>query len=170
MILSGSVVAQRVFFDAGEVDDVVEVQLPTIEFATTEVKGAGTSGTLNLPTTGQINPMTVTITQRSISKNAINLAMPGQHTLELRFIKDAKTSDGQMIPQGTKIFLTVYTVKFDPGKLAVGNTMDGSIEYSASRYRIVIEGEEVLLVDILNRIFKVNGTDYNAVINQKLGY
>lgn len=168
MILSGSVIAHKVFEDGVEVDDNVSVQLPSIEFGTTEIKGAGVLGSFDMPSTGQLNAMTYSMSQRSINKNSINLSRPGQHNNELRFVKDARTSDGQQIPEGTKIFFTGLFKKFDPGKVEEKATMDGSIEYEVIRYRIVINGVEVLLIDKINYIYKVNGIDYMESVRAAL--
>lgn len=169
MILSGSVIAHKVFEDGVEIDDNVSVQLPSIENGTTEIKGAGILGSFDMPSTGQLNAMTFSMSQRSINKTSISLSTPGQHNIELRFVKDARTSDGQQVPEGTKIFLTGLFKKFDPGKVEEKATMDGSIEYEVTRYRIVIAGEEVLLIDKLNYIYKVNGVDHMESIRAALG-
>ncbi|HEX9061999.1 MAG TPA: phage major tail tube protein [Clostridia bacterium] len=168
MILSGSVIAHKVFDDGIDIDDNVSCQLPKVEFGTTEIKGAGILGAFEMPSTGQLNAMAFSLTQRSINKNSINLSRPGQHNIELRFVKDARTSDGQQIPQGTKIFLTGLTKSFDPGKVEENATMDGSIEYEVLRIRIIIAGEEVLLIDKINYIYKVNGKDYMEGIREAL--
>jgi uncharacterized protein len=160
MILSGSVIAHRFFDDNAEVGDNVSCQLPSIEHGTTSVKGAGILGSFDMPSTGQLNAMTFSASQRSISKGNINLSRPGLHNIELRFVKDAMTGDGQEVPEGTKIFVTGLFKKFDPGKVEEATTMDGSIDFEVLRYRIVINGEEVLLIDKRNFIYKVNGIDY----------
>ncbi len=168
-ILSGSIIAHKVF-DAGvQVDDNVSCQLPSIEPGTTEVKGAGILGTLDFPSSGQLNSMIFSMSQRSINRNSMMLSTPGLHNIELRFVKDAMTSDGQQIPEGTKIFVTGIFKKFDPGKVENNSTMDGSIDYEVLRYRIVINGEEVLLIDKINYIYKVNGVDYMQSVKSVLG-
>lgn len=160
MILSGSIIAHRFFDDDKEVGDNVSCQLPSVEHGTTAVKGAGVLGTFDMPSTGQLNAMVFSASQRSINKGAINLSRPGIHKIELRFVKDAMTGDGQEVPEGTKIFVTGIFKKFDPGKVEEASTMDGSIDFEVLRYRIVINGEEVLLIDKINYIYKVNGVDY----------
>lgn len=168
MIMSGSIIAHK-FFDNGiEVADNVSCQLPPIENGTVEVKGAGILGSFDMPSSGQLNAMVFSASMRSINKGAINLSTPGLHNIELRFVKDAMTGDGQEVPEGTKIFVTGIFKKFDPGKVEINSTMDGSIEYEVLRYRIVINGEEVLLIDKKNYIYKVNGVDYMEKIKAAL--
>lgn len=169
MIISGSVIAHE-FYDGGvKIQDNVSCQLPSIEHGTTEVKGAGILGTLDMPSSGQLNAMVFSASMRSISKNSLNVSRPGVHNIELRFVKDTFTDNGQSIPEGTKIFVTGVFKKFDPGKVEKASTMDGTIEYEVVRYRIVIGGEEAVLIDKRNFIYKVNGIDYMESIRAALG-
>lgn len=168
MIISGSVIAHKFFDNDAEVADNVSCQLPSIEFASSEVKGAGILGAMDMPSSGQLNSLNFSATMRSINKGSINVSTPGVHNIELRFSKDQFTGDGQSVPIGTKIFVKGVFKKFDPGKVEDGATMDGTIEYEALRYRIVIDGEEVLLVDKVNYIYKVNGVDYMEKIRAAL--
>lgn len=167
-MISGSIVAHRFFDNSNEVEDNVSCQLPSIENGTTEVKGAGILGALEMPSSAQLNAMVFTASMRSVNKSNISCAAPGVHNIELRFVKDVKTDTGTMIPQGTKIFITGIFKKYDPGKVEENGTMDGSIEYEVLRYRIVINGEEVLLIDKVNFIYIVNGVDYMKDIRAAL--
>lgn len=167
-MISGSVVAHRFFDNNTEVEDNVSCQLPSIENGTTAVKGAGILGALEMPSSAQLNAMVFSASMRSINKTNISCAAPGVHNIEVRFVKDVKTDNGTMIPQGTKIFITGIFKKYDPGKVEENGTMDGSIEYEVLRYRIVINGEEVLLIDKVNFIYIVNGVDYMKDIRAAL--
>lgn len=168
MIISGSVIAQKLFADGVEIDDNVSVELPSIEFGTTEVKGAGILGTVDMPSPAQINAMALVISSRSINKKNSELAKPGKQNLELRFVRDVTQADGTVIPAGTKIFITGVAKKYGPGKVEQGSTMDGSQEFEVLRYRQVIDGEETLLIDKFNYQYVVNGVDYMAKIRAAL--
>jgi len=169
MIISGNVIAHKLLADGVEIDDNVSCQLPSIEVQTGEVKGAGILGTIDMPVTGQVGSMTFTINMRSVNKNAANLAKPGIQNIELRFVRDVVNANGQVIPEGTKIFITGLNKKYDPGKVEPPTTMDGSIDFEVIRYRQVINGEETLLIDKRNYIYKINGVDYMQKVRQALG-
>lgn len=160
MIISGNVIAHKLYSDGEEVMDTVSVQFPSIELATGEIKGAGILGSIDMPMTGQINAMTFAINARGVNKSNAKLARPGVQKLEVRFIRDVTNGDGSVIPEGSKVYITGINKKYDPGKAEQGATMDGSIEYEVLRYRQVINGEETLLIDKLNSVYKVNGVDY----------
>ena len=169
MIISGAVIVHKALVDGTEVGDNVSCQLPSIETATSELKGAGILGAIDMPSSGQINAMTFAMNLRSINKNSGLLAKPGLRNIELRFARDVVTSGGQTIPEGAKIFITGINKKVDPGKVEQGATMDGSADFEVLRYRQVIDGIETLLIDKLNYIYKVDGVDYMQAIRQMLG-
>ena len=169
MIISGNVIAHKLLSEGIEIDDNVSCQLPSIEVQTGELKGAGILGTIDMPVTGQVGGMTFTINTRSINRLAANLARPGTQNIELRFARDVVTAGGQMVPEGTKIFITGVNKKYDPGKVENATTMDGSIDFEVLRYRQVINGVETLLIDKQNYIYKINGVDYMRSIRAALG-
>lgn len=160
MFISGNVIAHKVIGDRKELGDNVSCTLPSIENATSELKGAGIMGTIDAPSLGQINSLSFEMSQRSLNKESVQLAAPGMHNIELRFVKEVMSGNGTIIPEGTKIFISGMPKKFDPGKIETATTMDGSLEFEVIRYRIVIAGKEVLLIDKLNYIYKINGVDY----------
>lgn len=168
MIISGATIAHKFLSDEVEMADNVSCQLPSLDIATADIKGAGILGTINMPTTGQLDSMTLKIDFRSTNKNMVKLARSGTQNLELRFAKSTTTSTGSAVPEGTKIFATGIMKKFDPGKIENNATQDGSVEYELLRYRQVIDGYEVLLIDKQNYIYKVNGKDYMAEIRSLL--
>lgn len=169
MTILGNVIAHKLLSDSVEIDDNVSCQLPSIEVQTGEIKGAGILGTIDMPVTGQVGSMTFTINMRSVNKNAANLAKPGIQNIELRFARDVVSANGQIIPEGTKIFITGVLKKYDPGKVEPPTTMDGSIDFEVIRYRQVINGVETLLIDKRNYIYKINGVDYMQQIRRILG-
>lgn len=169
MIVSGSVIAHKLLVDNEIIDDNVSCELPSIEFGTSEVKGAGILGTVDMPSPTQINAMSFTINSRSVNKKTAALAKTGKQNLELRFARDVTQSNGTVIPASTKIFITGVIKKYEPGKVEQGATMDGSLEFEVLRYRQVIDGEEVLLIDKFNYQYVVNGVDYMRAIRAILG-
>lgn len=168
MIIAGNVIAHRLLVDSKEIADQVSCQLPSIEKPTSEIKGAGILGSIDMPITGQVNSMTFSITSRSINAGAAELAKPGIQNIELRFVQDVMQNDGSMIPASSKVFITGVNKKYDPGKIENQTTMDGSIEFEVLRYRQIIDGKETLLIDKLNNIFKINGIDYMEKVRAAL--
>lgn len=158
-IISGSTGAMTVFANGRELNDVTSVTLADVEIPTTEIKGAGIMGTLNIPQTGQVNAMTVEIALRRTGKDKAYLMAQGKVDIEVRMATDVRASDGSMYVEGTKIFATGYATKIGNGKAEPGSTRDESVSYSVTRYREIIDGEETILIDQESKVFKVCGKD-----------
>lgn len=159
-----------VYEDATEFYGMAEVTLPELSAVSEEVKGAGISGTFNGAFVGHVQPMTLTLNFRSVTKDAIRLAEPRNHQLDLRASQQYwNNSAGKFVQQAVKHVLVVTPTKYAPGKLAPAASVEASGEFSATYFATYIDGEKVLEVDILNFIYFVNGTDYLKDVRKALG-
>lgn len=169
--ISNKVVAYTVYSRDGnkatKVGDTTEVTLPEIEELTDTIKGAGILGEIDLPTLGQIGSLSAEISFRSTNKETINLLTTPQ--IELRWVTDAiDTSTGKAMTVANKAFLTVKRKKFSEGKLESGSAQDGSAEFEVLAYRRIMEGKEILNIDKLNNVYKINGIDQLTDITKNL--
>lgn len=159
-----------VYEDATEFYGMAEVTLPEIAQMTEEIKGAGISGTFNGAFVGHIEAMTLGLNFRSVTKDAIKLAEPRNHQLDLRAAQQYwDNTAGKFVQQAVKHVLIVTPTKWVPGKLAPASSAEASGEYAATYYATYIDGVKVLEIDILNFIYYVNGTDYLADVRKALG-
>ena len=147
-----------------------EVTLPEITQITEEVKGAGISGAFNGAFVGHIEAMTLTLNFRSVTADAVKLAEPRNHQLDLRAAQQYwDNTAGKFVQQAVKHVLMVTPTKFAPGKLAPAASAEASGEYAATYFATYIDGKKVLEIDIINFIYYVNGTDYLADVRKALG-
>jgi len=159
-----------VYEDATEFYGMAEVTLPEISQITEEVKGAGISGAFNGAFVGHIEAMTLTLNFRSVTKDAIRLAEPRNHQIDLRAAQQYwDNTAGKFVIQNVKHVLLVTPTKYAPGKLVPAGSAEASGEYSATYFATFINGERVLEIDILNFIYYVNGVDYLADVRKALG-
>ena len=150
-----------VYEDATEFYGMAEVTLPEITQITEEVKGAGISGAFNGAFVGHIEAMTLTLNFRSVTADAVKLAEPRNHQLDLRAAQQYwDNTAGKFVQQAVKHVLMVTPTKFAPGKLAPAASAEASGEYAATYFATYIDGKKVLEIDIINFIYYVNGTDY----------
>jgi hypothetical protein len=159
-----------VYEDSTEFYGMAEVTLPEISQITEEIKGAGISGSFNGAFVGHVEAMTLTLNFRSVTSDAIKLAEPRNHQLDLRAAQQYWNSTaGKFEQQAVKHVLIVTPTKYSPGKLAPASSVESSGEYAATYYATFIDGKKVLEIDILNFIYYVNGTDYLADVRKALG-
>ena len=88
--------AQRAFVDGIEIYEHVKVDLPEISMATQEVKGAGVMGTLDVPSTSQIDSMELGLSTSGVGEGRARLLSPGRHRIEIRTVQDYFTSEEEI--------------------------------------------------------------------------
>lgn len=167
-LIVGATGGLKVLAGGHEISNVTSVSLPEIEIKGEEMSGAGILGSFTLPTPGQFGAMTASVSQRTAGtdkKYLIGTAV----NLEIRLAANMQTSDGAVIIAGTRIYMTGSSTKIGNGSAEVSKTRDESTEYSVTRYREVVDGEETLLIDQIAGMFKVGGVDMLAGLRSALG-
>ncbi len=168
--INESVINFQVYENATEYYGMAEVTLPEISNITSEVKGAGISGTFESVILGHLEAMTLTLNFRTLVKDAIALLEPRDHQIDLRVAQqDKDTVSGQTKVVAMKHVLLVKPKKLSPGKVAPASPADASGEYGVTYWATFIDGVKTLEIDILNFIYFVNGTDYLADVRKALG-
>lgn len=159
-----------VYEDATEFYGMAEVTLPEISQIAEEVKGAGIAGAFNGAFVGHVEAMTLTLNFRSVTPDAIKLAEPRNHQIDLRASQQQWDNTAGVFKQvAVKHVLVVTPTKFAPGKLAPAASAEASGEYAATYFATYINGEKVMEIDILNFIYFINGVDYLAEVRKALG-
>lgn len=165
--LSNKTIAYSVYSNKIQVPDTTEVELPEIEQLTDTISGAGILGEIDLPTYGQIGSMTTTISFRASNKQTVEMLK--NTDLEIRWVSDSiNTSNASAGTVANKAFLKVKLKKFSEGKIASGSAQDGSFEYEVLAYRRILDGAEIINIDKLNNVYKINGIDQISDITKNL--
>lgn len=166
MTKRGPVEAITTYCDNTLVANDCTITLPEITFATADVTAMGTA---SLPLVGIIEDMETSITKVGIDKNMMKLCAPGVHNLEHRWVQDVIQADGAVKQEGCKAFLRVMPKTLFPGAtLELGSASENDLTFAVIRYRLIINGEEVLLVDRFSHKLKINGRDYYEKFNKYL--
>lgn len=155
----GPIEANTIYSDGVLVATDTTVTLPEVTFMTADVKAMGD---MSIPLSNAIEDMEMTITKVGVDKNMTRLTAPGKKAVEIRWVQDLIKSDGTTAKEGCKAFLNAAPVTLAPGaSLEIGSASEGDLTYKVFRYRVVVDGEEILLVDRLAHIVRVNGRDYS---------
>lgn len=165
-----TVINFAVYEDSKEYYGLAEVNLPDIVSKTEDIEGAGIAGTIESVVLGHLDAMTLGLNFRTLTKNAIALMEPRNHTIDLRVAQQGKdTVSGKKIIPAVKHIFVVEPKKLSPGKVASASKADVSGEYAVSYWATYIDGVRTLEIDILNFIYYVNGTDYLKEVRTALG-
>lgn len=163
--ISGAVVGDTTYVDGELVLRNAVVTLPEVTMTTVELKAGGT---VEMPIPGQVDAMEATFTVGVPDAGLSKICEPGSHEIEVRFPMQVVGSDGNSELRGCKAFLrangkTIPGVSVEPGEASENEATVG-----VTRYRLVVDGEEVLCIDQLNGIFKFNGVDYSGGLESLL--
>jgi len=162
----GPVEASTTYVDGELVGTDMTFTLPEITFATADIQAMGT---MSIPLFSMIEDMETTITKVGEDANMGKLQAPKMKTIEHRWVRDVVKSDGSIEKEGCKVFFKCVPKNLQPGNsIELGSASEGDLTYGVFRERLVINGEEVLLVDRLSRKIKINGTDYSSDLDSLL--
>lgn len=150
-------------------DDTTSVQLPSFEMLSDTMKGAGILGEIDWPSYLGIGAATFAVSMRIDGKQAAFLSSPGVKRFETRWVTDKfDASNAKIGVKSHKVVIVGVPKKYDPGKIETNGTQDGSNEYEVLYYKKVEDGLEIIEIDKLNYIYRVNGVDYAAEIRSLL--
>lgn len=108
MKIENGVTNFAVYEDATEYYGMAEVTLPEITQISEEVKGAGIAGAFDGTFVGHLEAMSLTLNFRSVTTDAIKLAEPRKHQLDLRAAQQSwDNSTGRYVQQAVKHVLVV---------------------------------------------------------------
>lgn len=159
--LPGGVVASTVYSDGALISRNATVTLPEVSNVTAEIRAGGT---VEVPITGQVEAMEMTVTQNAADEGLGDLASPGSHSVEVRWVQDELSNDGTLRTVGYKAFVRAYSKTIPGVSVEVGSLSENECTLGVTRYQLFRDGAEILCIDQLNGIYKVNGTDYAASV------
>ena len=160
----------RVYADNGVLLGIADGNFPSLEFITTEIKGAGIAGTIDSPGGGLFGSLTVSLNWRITTSDFMSLAAPEGHELDLYAEHLSWDSGrGEYKSQRFHIYLKAVTKKLDMGKLSDMESQEGNSEHEIYYMKVFIDGVEQLEIDKYNFKFRVRGTDYMADTRRALG-
>lgn len=159
-----------VYNDSQEMVGVADVSLPSLEFMSDTVSGAGIAGEFDSPVLGHVKAMELGLKFRTITDNVIKLAAPKAHQLDLRGsiqVYDAGSAKYKTIP--IKVVVKAVPKKTDLGKLETGKAQDAGSTFSVTYLKITLSGTEKVEIDIFNYKCVIDGEDYLASVRTDLG-
>ena len=159
-----------VYINGNTEPGIAEGSFPSLEYMTSEVKGAGLAGTVDSITVGHFGSITCSLTWRYTPKNYFELLEPRIHTLDLYAALQALDAGrGTFTTKQLHMFMRAQTKKGDFGSLTVGDSMGAETEHEIITLKVEYDGKETFMLDKYNFICRVNGTDYLADTRKALG-
>ena len=154
----------------GRLLGLADVELPTIEYLSETISGAGIAGEIDSPTLGHVSAMAMTLKFRVHEPEAIKLLAPKAHALDLRGgIQRWNGSTGEYEIRPLKIVTRCVPKSGPLGTLAPGAMQEPTIEFSVKYIKEFLDGKALLEIDPNNYICVIDGVDYLADLRTALG-
>ena len=163
--IKNAVLADTCYCDKKLAAKDVSITLPAVNFLTSEVKAMGTMDVI-LP--GLIEAMEATITKVGIDQGLGSMLTPKKHNFEFRWAQNVIKSDGNSKSEGCKAFLTAVPKGVPGATVEIGSNIESEISIGCTRYQLYCGGKEILCIDRLNQICRINGKDYYKSISSLL--
>lgn len=142
-----------------------EVELPSIKMKTSTIEGVGVGGEIDSPTIGQFESLEAKLKFNTPYSSATDLMNPlNTVNLTLRAAQQVYDKTGGYAFKGLRIVMGGRVKEFNPGTVKKGDSMDAETTLELTYYMIEVDGEQVVEVDKLNGVYKVNGSDMLAGI------
>ena len=159
-----------VYIDGEEQAGIAEGTLPSGEFMTSEVRGAGIAGVIDSPGLGHMQSMTIELTWRAVTDMFIELTKPGGHELDMyaeHLAFDA--GRGEYVSHSVNAYIKAVTKGFELGRLVVNDSAETKTTHEIYYMKLFVDGEDVLEIDKYNFIYRVRGIDYMLETRRALG-
>lgn len=163
--IKGPVVADTVYADKQLVAKDTTFTLPGIEFMTADVQAMGN---MTVPLIGLLENMELAITKIGIDKGLSRMNRLEKQNFEFRWVQNVVSSDGSTKTEGCKAFVRVLPAALPELGVEVGSATEAESTYNVTRMQVYAGGQEIMLVDRLSSILRINGKDYMKTINNLL--
>lgn len=165
MDVKGPILANTLYCDGFLVGRDVEFTLPDITFKTAEIQAMGT---MTVPLIGLIENMELTISRVGIDSGYGSLNKLNKHMLEFRWAQVNISKSGTTTTEGCKAYVRTMPSSIPGFSNKPGDAITASHKYNVTRMQVFLSGKEILLVDRLNNILRINGVNYSSSIENLL--
>ena len=170
MVISESLINFEVYSSGNRLLGLANVDLPEINFITSEVSGAAINGKLDVPITGATESLELTLNWRTwytdptklLRHNVINLSARGA-------LQNYDSSKGQVKIVPLRIDFRGRLKGVGLGSLKPAEQMESSSKIECDYLKITVDGKVTAEIDKYSFIYSVNGVDFMSDVRTALG-
>lgn len=163
--ICGPVVANTTYVNNVLVARDVSCTLPEVTPMTVDVQAMGT---LSLPIWQLLENLEYSITKIGIDMGLRSMIKPEPLELEHRWVQTVTDATGKTKNVGCKAFLRGQPNKIPGPGIEIGSTSESECTYTLTRYQLVVDGEDMILIDRMAKRLKIAGVDYYSDIENML--
>lgn len=143
--------------------------LPELAYTMEEVDAFGFGGKHEI-NTGLLEPMDFKVTLKSHFPEAFKLAEPITHKLTLKGdIQAFDQENDKNVSYPFEVQVSGQIRKFPLGEGEAAKPQDLEFELAAHKLKVILDGNEVMDIDIHTPKLVINGTDYHQDMRQHMG-
>jgi hypothetical protein len=150
----------RVYIDGNDfIAKAEEVELPKVKFKFADSKGLGLYGEFELPS--GLDKMEAKIKFNSMYPDFLKIASDPTktRTVIVRASNQYWTNQGVMAELPVKAEMRGFFKEFDSGKFKKADNTEAEATLSVIYYKLEVDEQEIVEVDVINNIYKVAGND-----------
>ncbi len=149
-----------------------EIELPKVAQQTVEHSGMGISGKLELPVVGHTEKLEGKLKFTSFDSEALKVLYDSSkaHHLDVRgSVQRYNPQTGAMEEFPVQVVMRAFVKEADLPTFKQAQGEGPEFSYSAVYFKLVVDGEEVIELDPMNYIYKVNGQNLLEQTRANLG-
>lgn len=166
MDVRGPVNADTAYCEGTLVGRNITLSLPEVTHVLGTVKTA--LGEAEVPLYGLIEAMEATIQKIGVDMGLAKICALKNKTLEFRWVQQVTKTNGEITTEGCKAFLRFIPKVVPAIEVNPGDSVELDIPGSVTRYQLFCGGNELLLVDKLAGICRIDGVDYAGSMDSLL--
>lgn len=170
MQIPQSLIDFRIYNDETDLLGVADAEMPSLEWLTETIGGAGVAGEAEMPLPGLYKPMTIKFKWRVWEAAAVTLAKSQAHHLDCRgSVQQYDAGSGDFKNYAVKLVVKSVPKKLVLGKFETGKAQGTESEFECVYLKLWIGDKEMIEIDKFNYISKVDGEDDLAEVRSHLG-
>ena len=147
--------------------EMPEVTLPTLTRKMEEYRSGGMNGPIDLDM-GQ-EKMEAELKGAGWIKGLMSKWGAGKHdALMLRFAGAVQTEEDEA-PTVVEVVMRGRLSEMDPGSAKAGELIEQTYKYALTYYKLTVDGEQILEIDLVNLVEIVHGEDRLSAVRAALG-
>lgn len=158
--ICGPVVANTAYVENKLVARDVSATLPEVTPTTVDVQAMGT---WSVPIWQLLEDMQFIITKIGVDMGLRSMIKPEPMALELRWVQTVTDANGATKNVGCKAFLRGTPAGIPGIGVSIGEASENEVAFSVTRYQLMCDGTEVLMIDRLAGKLRIAGKDYSDI-------
>lgn len=160
----------NVYDDGNRLLGTATIELPELAYISDTLSGSGLAGEIETGVIGHFQALSVTINWNAITEESVKLLANTSKTLTFRVAQQKlDTAETKQTVGKVKIVVRTLPKSLSLGSLEMGQKTDSNNVMEVPYIKVEIDDNEVLEIDKLNNICKIDGEDLLTDVRSALG-